>query len=87
MGSLFKTPKMQTVQAPVAQEVETESEEVAKKKRRADAREYTPPFNPNECAKIQLPPMPEPFDPKWVKQDAMTLLYAKRYDSDDEKPY
>ena len=41
MGSLFKTPKMQTVQAPVAQEVETESEEVAKKKRRADAREYT----------------------------------------------
>ena len=47
----------------------------------------TPPFNPNECAKIQLPPMSEPFDPKWVKQDAMTLLYAKRYDSEDEQPY
>lgn len=44
----------------------------------------TPPFSPVASPKINLPPMPQPWNPEWMKKDAMTLVYTPNHTSEEQ---
>ena len=44
----------------------------------------TPPFSPVANPKINLPPMPQPWNPDWLKKDAMTLVYTPNHTSEEQ---